>query len=60
MTEYYFETDNSSGKCKSSQPDEHIIKKMKETFGTALMCVYKESDSKDGMPFIMLYERSSR
>jgi hypothetical protein len=55
MTIYYYETFASHGEIKAVD-DSAALKHLAEQFGVNLMCVYKESDTPDGTPFIMLYD----
>ena len=48
---YYWETENSHGQYRAEN-DEKALEKMPKN----CWILYKESDTKDGQPFIILYE----
>lgn len=52
MTTYYWESDNNSGKFDANN-DVEAISKIRQEW----IVVYKESDSTDGQPFIVIHEK---
>jgi hypothetical protein len=48
---FYYETTKSSGRITKQAPQEAITQ-LKGRFGDSLLCIYHESDSVDGLPFI--------
>jgi hypothetical protein len=50
---YYYETTDSHGRLKAAS-DEEV--KLLASKITNLVCLYKESDTPDGTPFIILLE----
>lgn len=57
---YYYELeDTSCGPFEyRSSGDAKTINFLKETYKDVLLCVYTESDTPDGTPFIMLYDKN--
>lgn len=53
-TIYYYETDRRHGRFNAIDDKEAIDKLMYKN----PMVIYKESDTPDGTPFIIIYERS--
>lgn len=55
MTWYYWEEDGpASGKFQASNDAEALQRVSKRS---NLLCLYKESDTPDGTPFVMVFER---
>jgi hypothetical protein len=55
MTTYYFETENGSGKYEAEN-DQIAIDKAREIKN--LLVMYRESNSADGTPLVILVENS--
>jgi hypothetical protein len=53
---YYYETDMSHGHSQFSN-DEHAKNTLLYLFNKRLMVIYKESNTQNGLPFIIVYER---
>lgn len=50
---YYWETENANGRLRASSDEEALDNKPENCW-----VLYKESDTEDGLPFIILYEDS--
>lgn len=54
---YYYETEFSDGHCRFKD-DQTAIEYL--TSLPSLVCIYKESDTEDGIPFIMVWEKGGK
>lgn len=52
---YYWESELDNGQIVSEN-DEEAIKQLRHK--SDLLCIYKESDTKDGTPFLLIWEKS--
>lgn len=57
MEIYYYETDNGHGSVHYAD-DLSAVNGLRKQFKESLMVIYKESNTENGQPFIILYERS--
>lgn len=55
LTTYYWEADGLASGRFQALNDAHALRLASER--KDLLCLYKESDTADGLPFIILYEK---
>lgn len=55
MPKYYWETPSRSGQIELD--DDKQARKYCEMMGSSLICMYRESDSEDVTPFVMVWEK---
>lgn len=54
---YYYERRTKNGRLLAL--DDAIVKRVLINKYPDLLCIYRESDTQNGQPFIMVWERSS-
>jgi len=57
METYYYETKKRGHQCFNFKSDQEAIKSITKKYGKELEIIYKESPTKDGTPFIVIWEQ---